>query len=81
MKVTLGDLVLWYSYQTIVAFKCSHTNNWENRLLVRQNDWHQTTGKHLNWIDGGKQVNKHRVTGEQFEEALREALQAHKLEE
>lgn len=38
---------------------------------VRVNDWKQTTGKHLNAIDGGNKAA--RIPGEQFELELAEA--------
>ncbi len=37
----------YFSYETLVAFK--H----KGILYVRENIWGTTTGKHLNWIDGG----------------------------
>lgn len=65
-----SGLQLWYSYETIVAFK----KDWSSPLVVRQNDWSTTTGKHLNWIDGGDK--KSRLKGEDFEKALTETLAA-----
>ncbi len=39
----------YFSYQTVVAvFVSGHG------LIIRENDWGQTTGKHLNWIDTDK---------------------------
>ena len=43
---------LYFSYQTPVAFEK------EGRLMVRQNSWGPTTGKHLNKIDGGNYKNR-----------------------
>ena len=39
---------VYFSYKTPVAFETIETG-----LVVRENDWGPTTGKHLNWIDGG----------------------------
>jgi hypothetical protein len=39
----------WYfSYKTLVAVRAPG-----HGLIVRENVWGPTTGKHLNWIDGG----------------------------
>jgi hypothetical protein len=62
-----SGLVLYYSYETIVAFSTAKLG-----LLVRQNDWSTTTGKHLNWIDGGEK-NK-RISGQVFEGLLTATL-------
>ncbi len=58
--VVLGQLTLWFSYSTLVAFQ---THN--DRLVVRKNEWGPTTGKHLNAIDGGNM--KARVDSDEFE--------------
>lgn len=60
---------LYYSYETIVAFRLHALSG---SAIVRQNDWGVTTGKHLNWIDGGNK--KARIPGEQFETMLKEIL-------
>jgi len=52
---------LYFSYKTLVAF---HTP--ESGLIVRENDWSTTTGKHLNYIDGGNKKN--RVSASKFAE-------------
>ncbi len=57
--VTMGDTSMWFSYKTLVAFKVAN-----GPRVVRQNDWAQTTGKHLNAIDGGGKSD--RVDGETF---------------
>mgnify|MGYP001292102442 CR=1 FL=1 len=41
--VTVGDLTLLFSYETVVAFKRVH-GPW----VVSENVWSNTTGKHLN---------------------------------
>ena len=49
----------YFSYDTLVAF----TGN--DGLVIRENVWGNTTGKHLNWIDNGNK--KERLTPEDFE--------------
>jgi len=43
-----NGLSFYFSYSTLVAFNSGHSG-----FIVRKNDWSTTTGKHLNWIDGG----------------------------
>jgi hypothetical protein len=63
-------ITLWYSYKTIVAFKTE-----KDGLIVRQNDWSTTTGKHLNAIDGGdSDAKKDRLPGEEFTARLQAAI-------
>ena|SRR5690348_3870289 len=57
----------WFSYKTLVAFQ-----RWNDSLVVRQNDWSTTTGKHLNAIDGGNK--KARLSAVQFEAAFKRAF-------
>lgn len=71
LRVDIGALTLYFSYSTVIAFRDS------DGLKVRQNDWSTTTGKHLNWIDGGDK--KARLTSEQFEEALKAKLASYGL--
>lgn len=61
---------LYYSYDTIVAF------TGKNGLVIRENDWSTTTGKHLNWIDTDKSK---RIKGEEFEKLLQAELVVHGL--
>lgn len=68
LLVDLGELELWYSYETIVAFRD------DTGLKVSENVWGVTTGKHLNWIDPNK---KKRVKNTEFETLLKEALERH----
>lgn len=68
-----SGLTLWYSYETIVAFR----EKYAEPLNVRQNDWGTTTGKHLNWIDGG--AKKSRLPFAEFEEKLKNLLTAYNL--
>jgi len=62
-----GGITLWYSYDTVVAFK-----ELGRRRKVSENVWSTTTGKHLNWIDGGDKKN--RLEGAKFRTALEAAL-------
>ncbi|KKK97554.1 hypothetical protein LCGC14_2651560 [marine sediment metagenome] len=63
LKVTMERLTVWFSYNTPVAYQSN-----SSPIVVRQNDWGTTTGKHLNWIDGGNK--KDRIPGKQFESQL-----------
>lgn len=67
LRVDVGDLTVWFSYKTPVAFV-----KLGSKRVVRQNDWSTTTGKHLNAIDGGDK--KARVSGEEFERLFTEAM-------
>lgn len=71
LRTDFGPLAVWFSYKTPVAFQV------DGKLrVVRQNDWKQTTGKHLNAIDGGDNAaRKARVTGETFEKLWKEQVQ------
>ena len=64
--VTVGDLRVYFSYSTPVAFRL------DGNLVIRQNDWSTTTGKHLNAISENK---KDRISGEKFEDLYRKALE------
>ena len=44
--------VFYFSYDTMVAFRG------KTGLHVIKNYWGTTTGKHLNWIDGGRKENR-----------------------
>ena len=65
LQVRIGNATVWFSYQTPVAFKIGC-----NPRVVRVNDWKQTTGKHLNAIDGGDKES--RVDGATFERLFNE---------
>ena len=74
LRLEMGELTLWYSYRTIVAFR----KGWGGPLIVRQNDWGPTTGKHLNAIDGGDKAA--RVEGYKFGVMLQEATKQNEAE-
>jgi len=65
--VTIGDLDLYYSYSTIVAFR--HGSN----FFVCENIWSATTGKHINDIDGRDKAG--RLSREDFLTALKELME------
>lgn len=67
LRVDVGPLAIWFSYTTPVAFQLDG-----HLRVVRQNQWGVTTGKHLNWIDGGNR--KDRVDSTEFERKYSEAL-------
>ena len=69
-RVWVGNLTLVFSYETIIAFQYGWgADNW----VVRENDWSNTTGKHLNWVDGGEN-HKARLPADEFKRALDNVL-------
>lgn len=67
LRFDIGGYTFWYSYKTLVAFRApSHP------LVVHQNDWGPTTGKHLNAIDGGKKTS--RVDADTFKRLLKDLV-------
>lgn len=72
LRVDIGSLTLYFSYETVIAFYTPQTGE-----IVSENCWKQTTGKHLNAIDGGNK--KMRLPREQFEAKLNEVLKVHNL--
>lgn len=66
--VSIGNVDFYFSYQTIVAVA------YMGMRYVCKNQWSVTTGKHLNWIDGGNK--KARIEPEEFETFVREAIKA-----
>lgn len=49
-SVSIGDITLYFSYETIVAFRTPKTG-----MVASENVWGNTTGKHLNWISDKSQ--------------------------
>lgn len=47
--VTLGDLILWFSYSTVIAFEVDG-----DYPVLTENMWGPTTGKHLNAIGSNR---------------------------
>lgn len=66
-EVTMGEVTVWFSYSTPVAFMAPGYGK-----VVRENVWGQTTGKHLNYVDGGNKSA--RVSEEAFAVRLDDAL-------
>jgi hypothetical protein len=64
--VTMPGISLYFSYETVVAYQTD-----TDGLVVSENCWGPTTGKHLNWICSDR---KRRVKRELFEEKLQNAL-------
>lgn len=60
ISVDFGEFIIWFSYGTPVAFQVEG-----HRRVVHENIWSKTTGKHLNWIDGGDK--RSRVGSEEFQ--------------
>jgi hypothetical protein len=58
-SVELGFVTLWFSYKTLIAFQFEGKER-----VVSENCWSNTTGKHLNAIDGGNKAS--RVSREEF---------------
>lgn len=69
--VSVGELDIYFSYRTPVAFRTPQTG-----LVCRVNDWKQTTGKHLNAIEPD---HKKRISGEQFEATFKQVLTDYNL--
>lgn len=62
----LGTMSVWFSYKTPVAFQIGNSD-----IVVRENNWGPTTGKHLNAIDDGDK--KTRIPSQEFEKLLEDA--------
>ena len=57
--VAVMGFTFYVSYETVVAFRSP-----EHGLVVCQNVWSVTTGKHLNWVSDDHKI---RVTSEVFQ--------------
>ncbi len=82
LMFTIGKIDFYFSYDTLVAVACPFliTIAPYDGMIVRQNDWSTTTGKHLNWIDGGEPANKKkRLTATEFERQLQLVLEHYGL--
>jgi len=66
-KVTIGDLELFYSYRTVIAFNRAH---WPT--VIAQNQWGSTTGRHLNDVNPDKSI---RLPYKEFKQQLKELLE------
>lgn len=61
-SVTIGDAIVYFSYDTAVAF-CTP----QQGLVVCENIWGTTTGKHLNWLSKDKSI---RLPKKEFDKRL-----------
>ena len=71
LRVDVGNLTFYFSYDTVIAFRSPETG-----LIITQNNWSTTTGKHLNWINEDKKI---RIPYEDFKKKLDEVLTKHNL--
>ena len=71
IAIKMGKRTIYYSYDTVVAFKGENSKG-KAFNCVHMNDWGTTTGKHLNWIDGG--TKEKRLNDDDFQKALQEFL-------
>lgn len=67
LKIVLPKISFYFSYDTIVAFYTIQTGR-----VVCKNNWSTTTGKHLNWIDGGDK--KSRLSYDEFQTKLESVM-------
>jgi len=58
---TTNEGRFWFSYRTLVAFQAWSGSS---KLVVRRNEWGNTTGRHLNAIDEGRKGE--RLSGDEF---------------
>ena len=64
--VDVGNLEVWFSYSTPIAYRAPGSG-----LVIRENDWSNTTGKHLAYLDSGNAAaKKERISGAKFEAQL-----------
>lgn len=71
IAIRMGTRIVYYSYDTVVAFRGTNSKG-EDFDCVSKNRWGTTTGKHLNWIDGGDK--KSRLNKEEFDKQLQKFL-------
>jgi hypothetical protein len=57
-----------FSYETPIAYTAAKYGHW----VVRKNTWGATTGKHMNYLDGGNKSS--RVSSEEFVDGLNQLL-------
>jgi hypothetical protein len=69
--VVLNGMALYFSYSSIIAFET------ENGIVISENIWSNTTGRHLNWIDSDKTS---RFKNSEFELYLEEELKNHNID-
>lgn len=64
--VDTGSLRLYFSYTTIVAFETPNSG-----LVISENVWSNTTGKHLNMIYANKRA---RIPHSEFEQRVNQLM-------
>lgn len=69
LQFFLPGITIYYSYKTIVAYSDN-----QDGLVVCENVWGTTTGKHLDWINDDK---KSRIKSDKFDTMLKAALERH----
>lgn len=71
LAVEMGTRTIYFSYDTVIAFRGTNSKG-EFFNCVHKNEWGQTTGKHLNFIDGGDK--NARLSDEEFNKQLKRFL-------
>lgn len=61
----IGNLSVWYSYETPVAYRVDGAP-----IVVRQNEWGPTTGRHIREIEAAEHATGERIDGATFERQL-----------
>lgn len=56
-KLTLPNQTLWFSYNTLIAFKIG-----SREQVIHENIWGNTTGNHLNQINPDKDLRVDKET-------------------
>jgi len=59
-------ITLYYSYETVIGLRVGGV------LITRENIWGATTGRHLNFLDGGDKAS--RLPAEEFKNRLQAVL-------
>ncbi len=72
-EVSIGSLDLYFSYETVIAVRTPFSG-----LIIRENDWSTTTGKHLNAINSDHSM---RVSSQDFEMQLEEIMKHYRIVE
>ncbi len=65
-KLSTPYVDVWFSYETPIAFQ-----ELGKPVVVRENEWGPTTGKHLNAVSGDKAT---RISGEKFQLLLAKTI-------
>lgn len=73
-RIDFGNIELYFSYETLVAYRDE-----VDGLVVCQNKWSMTTGKHLNDIDGGNK--EARLPKREFDHKVGEMTIRHSVRE